>query len=214
MFLYIALVSRGKLNCKTVYNGLISDNYHINPAYAKWISKLNISCTLDNWSFYCSLPFKCTDDVQLRIFQYKILHRILPTNALLFKMGYIPDNLCTFCKHDIESLEHLFIHCPRVQPLWVHFVGNVLSRTDLRVIISTEFVLFGINSNKMLNLIIILIKYFIFQAKLKGKIPSVRDMYVHLKKYFNLQKVICKGNLSRNWEKFWLPWYDLLCNNC
>ncbi len=35
---------------------------------------------------YCILPRKVTDDNKLREFQYKILHRYLATNSVLYKM--------------------------------------------------------------------------------------------------------------------------------
>ena len=45
---------------------------------AKWSENLQLD--IHNWNFIYKLPFICTNDNKLIIFQYKILHRILCTN--------------------------------------------------------------------------------------------------------------------------------------
>ena len=54
------------------------------------------------------IPLSATSDTVLRSFQYKILHRILPTNNYLF----INSNLCDFWSISIETIEHIFWECP------------------------------------------------------------------------------------------------------
>ena len=63
------------------------------------------------WEEICSLPFKATIDVKYREFQWKILHRIIAVNKTLFKLNIVESSLCTLCKKDEESLEHLFFRC-------------------------------------------------------------------------------------------------------
>ena len=43
------------------------------------------------------VPRVCTRDNILKEFQFKILHRYLPTNDLLFKMEKVNSRKCTFC---------------------------------------------------------------------------------------------------------------------
>ena len=57
------------------------------------------------------LPFKCTKITIVIIFQFKLLHRRLATNAFLKKVGLKQSDLCTLCKTETESLIHLFWSC-------------------------------------------------------------------------------------------------------
>ena len=49
------------------------------------------------------LPFKITKETKLSIFQYKIIHNILPHGALLHKMKIVNFPLCIHCD-SIETL--------------------------------------------------------------------------------------------------------------
>ena len=45
-------------------------------------------------------------------FQFKFLHRIIPTNTYLYKVNIKDNERCSFCKNEPKSLEHLFFDCP------------------------------------------------------------------------------------------------------
>ena len=57
--------------------------------------------------------FKCTSNVQLNVFQWKLIHKVLPTNSFLKKkLAYSKHILmCRFCKTDAETILHVFIEC-------------------------------------------------------------------------------------------------------
>ena len=65
-----------------------------------------------------SLPFQVALDTCTRDFQYKILNRILFTNAKLSKLKLIESPLCTFCGKDEETPEHLFVFCQSSRAFW------------------------------------------------------------------------------------------------
>ena len=56
------------------------------------------------------LPFRATRELKLTMFQYKIIHRILPTNSLLHKMKKVASPSCRFCPSKCLTLSHLFIN--------------------------------------------------------------------------------------------------------
>ena len=64
-----------------------------------------------------SIPYKCTKETRLRTLQWKIMSNIYPTNILLNKMGIAPNRNCTRCGHG-GYIEHFFVECPAVRPLW------------------------------------------------------------------------------------------------
>ena len=74
------------------------------------------------WNEIYSLPFKVALDTRTREFQYRILNRYLVTNSFLQKIGKIDSSMCSFCNAEAESLEHLFLSCPIINPLWANLI--------------------------------------------------------------------------------------------
>ena len=66
------------------------------------------------------MPFSATKDIQLSMFQFKILHHILPTNATLYKFGIKEHDRCHLCAEK-QTITHLFVTCPNAQLFWTHF---------------------------------------------------------------------------------------------
>ena len=77
-------------------------------AFKKWESSLGISPEEADWPQAFTLQSKASGETRLRALQLKIIHRILPTNKLLFKYKIKSTQSCTFCSIYNESLEHLF----------------------------------------------------------------------------------------------------------
>lgn len=46
------------------------------------------------------------------------IHRILPTNTFLCRIGLVDDNKCTFCKKEEATMKHLMWSCEYVSKLW------------------------------------------------------------------------------------------------
>ena len=61
------------------------------------------------------LAARCTKSTKLLNCHYRFLHRILPTNVLLTKIGLKQDPNCTFCSNSPESLIHLFWYCMNIE---------------------------------------------------------------------------------------------------
>ena len=74
-------------------------------------------CSAD-WKAAYTLASRCTKSTILINFQYRLLHRILPTNLFLTKIGIKQDPHCTFCSNAPENLIHLFWHCTKVKLFW------------------------------------------------------------------------------------------------
>ena len=51
-----------------------------------------------NWEVIYQIPHVVTLDTKTRVFQYKLLNRIIYTNKSLYKMKMMDSPLCTFCK--------------------------------------------------------------------------------------------------------------------
>ena len=62
---------------------------------------------------------------KLREFQFKLLHGAVYTNENLFKFGFTSDDLCSFCKQEVETYPHLFLKCQLVHSLWEKVVRHL-----------------------------------------------------------------------------------------
>ena len=98
--------------CRDIYNLLLGSVLPTMKSQNKW---MNLP---DNFGWKFELPFFLTKDSMLQWFQYRIIHRILGTNRLMFKMGVVDQNNCSFCNHFSETIVHLFWECRYVDQFW------------------------------------------------------------------------------------------------
>ena len=88
--------------------------------HERWKEDLNTEIV--NWDLIYKIPFYCTKNNQFSVFQlnwYKILHRILSTNSLLFKCKLKETQHCNICNETKETILHLFWECNIVKSLWL-----------------------------------------------------------------------------------------------
>jgi hypothetical protein len=96
---------------KFIYRSLI-DKIVQNPTdkFLKWEELLDIEITVCS-EYFVIMKRPCRD-TYLRNFQFKFLHRIIATNSFLYKIKLKDTHLCTSCKANNETIEHLFFDCP------------------------------------------------------------------------------------------------------
>ena len=82
------------LSCKTVYSTLLNLEDLPPPTSEKKLLASGVEKS-DLTKIYL-LPFKATREIKLTMFQYKIIHRILPTNSLLHKVKKVASPSCPF----------------------------------------------------------------------------------------------------------------------
>ena len=82
-----------------------------------------------------------------REFQYKLLHGVIYTKVQLLKFGFVGDNLCSFCKKEIETYAHVFLNCDKVNDIW----KEVIAFYDLMEIRNTEWkdIFVGVSGNSV-----------------------------------------------------------------
>ena len=91
---------------KTVYSTYI--NTIALPPVAKLKWSINYEITDDDWHSIFRIPFCSVRDTAIQYFQYRILHRVLGLNSLLFKMKMTDSPKCSFCNTEDETIEHFF----------------------------------------------------------------------------------------------------------
>lgn len=188
------------------------------PNYCqKWQEKLEVEVV--NWksAFQNIIKIK---EVKLKWFEIRILHRIICTNITLYGMHLKPDDLCTFCNEERETIEHLFTECEFVL-VFFHQLRRLLLENHVvndDFELNCEFLLFGIAQNKnyaindQLQYIFLVAKYFIYKSRCEEVLPVFASFLGYFAKYFETIRYIaiknmCKDKFDNDWEnyKFLIP---------
>ena len=121
-----------------------------------------------------------------RTFIFKLHNNTLGLNSRVAHFVRNHPSTCTFCdingipEENLESTKHLFFDCPSVENLITDFYTWVLSEEQPRYISRKEFFVgFNFdceNKNKVLHLINLLVKKFIWECKLRFTLPALVDL--------------------------------------
>ena len=164
------------MTSKSIYSTLVK-RIQISPtAQSKFNSLYNISGITD-WKNIYQLPGQVAVDTRTRVFQYKIINRILYTNKTLYKVNLVPSPMCTFCGDHKETLEHLLVSCAYTKIFWLSVISWLINYNMKIDKLDEVTILFGIFDNNiencLLNHLIILGKYTIYLCRCKNIKPSL-----------------------------------------
>ena len=141
----------------------------------KWAFEIDLTIDLNRWKEVFKLPYKITYDTKLQSFQYKVLHRILPTNSLLMKCNITATELCTFCHETKESILHLFCNCSHSITIWRNIESELKIKCNLDIRFDKENIIlgtFGQQCNALINHLILLVKRFLYICKCREELPT------------------------------------------
>ena len=161
-------------------------------ASTKWNSELP---SLD-WRAIFKHSIKVTPDPQLKWFQARIIHRILPTKKYLHLCKLTHSPLCVFCNRNIETLIHLFWDCYFVNTFWkdlVKLLQEKCAHCDI-FNLCQELVIFGstkkIYTDKAMDSIILYAKMYVYKCKLQEKMPQLEHFMPELKYRTSVEKIL------------------------
>ena len=183
------------------YRAFISKHYEKPKCEFKWEGESNFYQTVKWWKLKHRGIFLLSD---IRL-QYRIVHRILGTNSLLYIMGISESNLCTFCTRDVET-SYLFYGCDIVSNIWDSTVEYINTNCETSIALSLFDIIFG-HKNDMLNLLLCVIKSYIFRQRNNANIPTLIGIGNELSYYWKIQRNIylSKGQIEtflKKWDTF------------
>ena len=165
---YVGKIPLSKLSCKSASRVFVSQKFEPPTAERRM---LQVNLDRQAISTIYSIPFKVTKDMRLTIFQYKIVHRILPTNATLFRDKIAQHDKCHLCDQK-QTMNHLFVSCPDVQIFWQSFSRWWNVQNDDFIVLNDETIIYGFTNDFSqqlgLNLCLIIAKYYIYCASRNG----------------------------------------------
>ena len=135
-------------------------------------------CT--NWETTYQLPFLCTTETKVKVFQFKFLHRKVVTNDFLLKIGKKETDSCSFFTGSPETLTHLFWDCRSTQTFWNNLSQwNSENRdlTNLNITLFSLALCLGLIENissLLLHYFLLIARHYIYSRKLRNTIPMVQ----------------------------------------
>jgi len=106
-----------KIHHKTLYRYLIEEKNTKSKANLKFSDIYDINDL--EWKIYYKMPTEIKVENKIKEFQYKILHKYLPTNKLLFFMKLKDSPRCNFCFVYTQTIQHLFWECLCIHNMWM-----------------------------------------------------------------------------------------------
>ena len=201
----IRTIIKRKKGSKDLYNVFLSNINSIYKLNTKWNALLQLGENFDWKSVFMSIS-NCTKDSKLLWFQYRIFYRILATNNYLYKCKITTNNTCNLCKQEVESIEHLFFYCAKSNEIWKQFEQMLLSQCNMNVNLTLTDILLGCTREKYhaLNLMILLIKQYIFYKSRKSNVLSIDEIKKCVLAYYQTEKWSHGINMKQN--QFTLRW--------
>ena len=147
----------------------------------------------------------------LRNLGWRVVHDVLPTNDKLFRQQTPRSDRCCLCSRGVETLQHLFLHCPVSVPLLrivEGLIADILRRN--RVLLTVREVVYNIvpfsdeGSKSIILLIVSLFKSCVWRARNEVKMERKTRTSVNLvNSFLGLLEFRGKVDLSR-FTKEWL----------
>ena len=155
------------------------------------------------------LPFRITRETKLSIFQFKIIHNILPCRNLLYKMNISESPLCEFC-NELETLSHMLVNCSRIRDFWNSVLFRWNSQNNDNYNFDELGIMYGYNPGSsgsyIFNYYILLSKRHVFLQKYEHKLPNLLLFLELVKGKMLIQRSIAhaKGQ-KENFLNLWKP---------
>ena len=204
MNICIKTLLREPKGCRALYNILIKTGDRPNCC-SKWEQKLGITV---QWA-ECFRFTKKINDIKLKWFQLRIIHRILGTNIVLNEMGLVGDKNCNLCKDKRDSIQHIFWECKITQSFLTDLIKMIKTKCkSIHLLLSESLTILGIDSNIKIDsvtyLILLLAKQFIYKCKLRNANPDISVFLRSLKLRYEIEKYNAK--IDMRYSEFTAKW--------
>ena len=168
----------------------------------KWEASHNID--MASWADIFKLPHDTVNESKLKVFQYKLLLRILPTNRLLRLMKIRQSDLFSFCDKETESISHLFWEYESALRFCNSLSLLVLETNVKRIDFNQRNISFGISKSLLsVNYLVLVGKYYIYKCKWLGIIPKIKGFIQYLKFRHDTEKCMALLGTNKRYKNTW-----------
>ena len=173
-----------------LYYDILIENNTVSKSCMSWNLKLP---SIPDWKS-CFLYTHKIQDIKLKWFQLRILHRCLGTNVILKEMGVRNDDTCSFCGVYKDKIEHMFWYCTLVERFWTGLISLFKEKCNnaLNVKLTLLLILLGhdegIHTDTVFDFIILFAKFYIYSCKMDASIPQLSVFLKKLNARFKIEE--------------------------
>ena len=197
------------LRTSSIYSSLLN-NIFVPPTAETKI--LRHGFTEKNIQKVYLMPFAVTNDVKIIMFQYKVIHNVLPTRATLYRDGTSESPICNLCNAEEQTLHHLLINCTLTVDFWILFQEWWYQKTKETITLSISHILYGWHDRtkhwQVLNYCLLIAKYCIFCTSLRGDVLDFKNFLLVIPGKLEILKEIATAKKAL--PKFHRTWAFLL----
>ena len=156
------------------------------------------------------MPFLITQEVELQMFQLKIVHNILPTRRSLFRARLSDSDSCRACQTEPETLPHMLqiFQCDIISAFLIAFQHWWCEKTHQTFELNECNVIYGWHSDTqfkdVLNYATLVAKYLIFCC-FQDNTAVTFDRFLPFlsNKIDNLRQIALKNKQLEEFNKKW-----------
>ena len=197
------------LRTSSIYSSLLN-NIFVPPTAETKI--LRHGFTEKNIQKVYLMPFAVTNEVKIIMFQYKVIHNVLPTRATLYRDGTSESPICNLCNAEEQTLHHLLINCTLTVDFWILFQEWWYQKTKETITLSISHILYGWHDRtkhwQVLNYCLLIAKYCIFCTSLRGDVLDFKNFLLVIPGKLEILKEIATAKKAL--PKFHRTWAFLL----
>ena len=106
------------------------------------------------------------------------------------KVKATTDDCCTFCKEESETIQHVFVNCKHILPLWCKLIMHILRNTGKIIVFHVFNILFGETSYQNCEFYHFTCntKQNIYLCLKPKRIPTLRELIHFLKFKYKTEK--------------------------
>ena len=166
------------------------------------LDKYKINATADCNPFVMSR--QCVQSTYHKIIQFKLLHKIYPKNRMLHIWGIKDTDKCSSCG-EIESLEHVLLHCPIARNTFANLKETLMTDYNIDTNITDIDIILGRKNDPALSNILIAIKCILVKQEDNNKRMLNPN---EIRKVIETEKSIDKNIWynSRKWIRYHEKW--------
>ena len=160
---------------------------------------------------YFVMPFAVTKEVKITMFQYKVIHNVLPTRTTLYRDGLSQNATCNLCNDTEQTQHHLLIHCAVTDRFWTLFQDWWYRKTGEKIPLSTSHILYGWHDKtkhwQALNYCLLIAKYCIFCTSLCRDELNFQSFLLIIQEKLQIFKEIATA--TKTFPKYYGTWIKI-----
>ena len=192
-----------------MYEALISQPNVAFGSYNSWKRVLENFCEWEAYLKAFKQLYVVTNSVKLRDFQYRLLHKRVPCNKVLYRWKIKSKPECDFCSMQ-GTIVHTLLECIHVHTFWT---GVKSKCHDIAPAHECDFNYTNIIINKvhskaghLVNLYVLVAKQLIYRHKCKAEKIRIDDFnreikFIHEVELYNARRSDKIVQHKRKWEK-------------